>query len=195
MYAGRMLPLKRPCDIIRAFAMLKEMHPSASLTMIGDGPEKRRVMKLAHKLKVESALTMQSSLPMSEIWSRMAQADIFVQSSNAQEGWGAVINEAMSQGCAVVASNASGAAATMIRHGENGMLYDAGDWRTLGKHLLTLANNRELLQQLAAAGKKDLDTLWSPDNAARRFVDVAEALLAGNPTPRYESGPMSQFEK
>ena len=44
-----------------------------------------------------------------------------------QEGWGAVLNEAMNSGCACIASHAIGSAGFLIEHGENGFVYRDGD--------------------------------------------------------------------
>ena len=54
----------------------------------------------------------------------MERADIYLATSDRQEGWGAVINEAMNSGCAVVADHMMGAVPYLISHEENGMIYN-----------------------------------------------------------------------
>ena len=52
-----------------------------------------------------------------------------------QEGWGAVVNEAMNSGCAVVADHMIGAAPWLIRQGENGRTGSAERRATLQREL------------------------------------------------------------
>ena len=189
--AGRLLALKHPGDILRAFENLREEGIDAELTYLGDGPERERLEKRARDKLPAGAVRFLPSRPMREVWAAMAAADIFVQTSDGREGWGAVVNEAMSCGCALAASRQSGAAATMLRHGENALLHDAGDVRTLAENLKRLCRDAALRQTLAAASKKDIDTLWSPAAAAARMLEFGDALLSGKSLPEYASGPLS----
>lgn len=61
---------------------------------------------------------------------------------------GAVVDEAMSCGCAVVASNVTGAGAAIIKHGMNGFLFSPKDWRGLSAQLVQLANDETLRRRL-----------------------------------------------
>ena len=57
----------------------------------------------------------------------MEQSEIFLFTSDREEGWGAVLNEAMNSACAVVASDAAGSTNFLVVDGENGFLYKSGD--------------------------------------------------------------------
>ena len=121
----------------------------------------------------------------------MRAAHVYVLPSSGYEGWGAVLNGAMSEGCAVVASEAAGSAKTMILHGENGLLFRAGDWRQLGCLLCQLSADEALRLRLAEAGQKTIAECWSPQVAADRFLAVSEALLSNSSPPTYANGPMA----
>ena len=54
----------------------------------------------------------------------MEEADIFIGTSDSQEGWGVVVNEAMNAGCAIVANKRMGSVPILIRDGENGYIYN-----------------------------------------------------------------------
>jgi glycosyltransferase involved in cell wall biosynthesis len=191
MFAGRMLKWKHPEDVVRAFAMLRDEHPGAKLVMAGAGERAGRVASLARSFGVESGVRLAGAMPMPQIWDLMDKSHVVVQSSDPQEGWGAVINEAMSRRCAVVASRQSGAAAAMLKDGENALLYDCGDWRALGRRLVELAADRRKLHRISSEAKMCIDTLWSAENAARRFLLSAEAVLAEKGPVLFEDGPMS----
>ena len=192
LYAGRMLSLKRVDTLIRGFGVLLQEYPDARLLLIGDGPARPELEKLADHLGLRKHIDFQSGLPMEAVWQTMRSSHVFVLPSNGYEGWGAVINEAMTEGCAVVASDAAGSAKTMIQDGVNGLLFRSGNWRQLGELLIRLHQNESLRQQLAVAGQKTITDSWSPTVAAKRFLAVTEALLSQKTPPAYSNGPMSK---
>ena len=88
-------------------------------------------------------------------------ADVLVVPSIASrrfiEPWGLVVNEAMNQRTAVIASNAVGAAAGgLVRDGRNGLIVQAGDADALASALITLAGDRARCEALGVAGAADV---------------------------------------
>jgi glycosyltransferase involved in cell wall biosynthesis len=74
-----------------------------------------------------------------------------------REPWGLVVNEAMNQGLAVIATDAVGAAAGgLVRDGLNGLLVPAGDPRALADAIARLAPDEILRTRLGAAGARDV---------------------------------------
>ena len=126
LWVGRMIPLKHVDTILKAMKLLP--HDMYSLTLVGDGVEKTRLMKLARGLPV----TFMPPQPMDKIRELMRQHDIFVFPSNAYEGWGAVVSEALEEGMRVVGSRESGACITMLPESN---LFHSGDWSELAKRL------------------------------------------------------------
>jgi glycosyltransferase involved in cell wall biosynthesis len=73
------------------------------------------------------------------------------------EPWGLVVNEAMNQRTAILASDAVGAAAGgLVRHGRNGLIVPAGDADALAGALRELAGDRARAAALGAAGSEDV---------------------------------------
>jgi glycosyltransferase involved in cell wall biosynthesis len=191
LYAGRMLPWKQVATLIRGFALLVNKHgKTAELTLIGDGPTRGALQELTKQLGIYESVGFYSSVPMSEVWQRMESSDVYVLPSNGYEGWGAVVNEAMSRGCALIASDMVGSAKRIINHGENGLLFPSGNWHKLGQILCTLYENEPMRVRLAEAGQKTIWKSWSPGIAAERLLSVSRSLLKGESVPRYEEGPM-----
>jgi glycosyltransferase involved in cell wall biosynthesis len=188
-----MLSWKSVDTLIRAFALLRNQDSQAHLTLVGEGPCREELKHLVQKLQIEDSVDFHSSMPVSQVRDQMRNAHVYVLPSNGYEGWGAVLNEAMSEGCAVVASEAAGAAKTMIKDGENGLLFRPGDWRRLGELLCQLSDNEPLRLRLAEAGQKTITEYWSPQIASERLLAVSEALLAGQTPPAYSSGPMARI--
>jgi glycosyltransferase involved in cell wall biosynthesis len=74
-----------------------------------------------------------------------------------REPWGLVVNEAMNQGLAVIATDAVGAAAGgLVSDGENGLVVASGDTGALARAISTLAGDPGLRTRLAAAGAQDV---------------------------------------
>jgi glycosyltransferase involved in cell wall biosynthesis len=74
-----------------------------------------------------------------------------------REPWGLVVNEAMNQGLAVIASDAVGAAAGgLVRDGANGLIVPAGDRRALAGAITRLAENPDLRARLGTTGAQDV---------------------------------------
>jgi len=130
---------------------------------------------------------------MSEVWQLMEKSSVYVLPSNGYEGWGAVVNEAMSRGCTLLASDMVGSAKSIINHGENGLLFPSGDWQKLGQLLSKLYEDEPMRIRLAKAGQNTILECWSPQIAADRWLAVSQSLLTGESVPRYEEGPMANL--
>ena len=111
-----------------------------------------------------------------------AASDVLVVPSIATrrflEPWALVVNEAMNQDTAIIATDAVGAAAGgLVRHGRNGLVVPAGDERALAGALRELASDRERCRALAAAGREDVRP-YTHDAWANAFA----AALTGSVT-------------
>jgi glycosyltransferase involved in cell wall biosynthesis len=74
-----------------------------------------------------------------------------------REPWGLVVNEAMNQGLAVIASDAVGAAAGgLVRDGANGLIVPAGDERALAAAVAKLSRDPQLRTRMGEAGRSDV---------------------------------------
>ena len=92
------------------------------------------------------------------------------------EPWGLVVNEAMNQGLAVIASNAVGAAAGgLVRDGENGLVVPAGSVEALAGALARLASQPALKQRMGASGAHDV-LAFDHDAWARGFSAALASL-------------------
>jgi glycosyltransferase involved in cell wall biosynthesis len=96
------------------------------------------------------------------------------------EPWGLVVNEAMNQGVAIIASSAVGAAAGgLVREGRNGLIVRSGDPRALAQALAVLAGDRTRCAALGAAGREDVSAYTH-----ERWADAfAQALELSAPSP------------
>jgi glycosyltransferase involved in cell wall biosynthesis len=97
------------------------------------------------------------------------------------EPWGLVVNEAMNQGTAIIASDAVGAAAGgLVRNGRNGLVVAQRDPAALAQALDALAANRERAAALGAAGRDDVRA-YTFDAWADAFTQVLETVAPQPP--------------
>ena len=190
LWIGRLLRLKRVGDVLRAVyraeSRLKRAGDSLPqsahyrLTVVGAGPEEARLKSLAVKLeraaagastdaavgRRENICEFRPPVPLAAVRELMRAHDVVVLSSNAEEGWGAVVSEALSEGVAVVGTFETGASAALLPRAQ---LYHAGDWRGLCARLEYVRG--EIAAGRGAALAHTLPEAFSPAAAARFLTD------------------------
>ena len=193
LWAGRFLKLKRADLFIRAAAECRKNNLRFSVEMVGNGEEEGHLRALVSSLGLEDITEFKGFLSPEETRAEMEKADIFVMTSNNLEGWGSVIYEALSAGCACVASHAAGATPFLIEDKRNGRIFRSGDKESLKNALEELIRNREKARLLGQNAYENMRKYWNPEVAAKRVIEMAEAMLTGK-TVKYEYGPMSECE-
>lgn len=109
-----------------------------------------------------------TAVPIKQVRTLMRESDVVVLTSDGGEGWGAVVNEAMAEGCCVIGTYEAGSSATLIEHGVNGFLYRAGDVNELKACLLQCQPSTR--HELGARARGVLETVWSPTAAADQLL-------------------------
>ena len=122
LWTARFIHLKHPELAVKFAFELKKKGYKFHLNMIGAGEMFDFIKKLIKKMKLQDCIDILPGMPNSEVHKYMKKTNIFLFTSNRREGWGAVLNEAMSNGCAVVASHAIGAVPFLINHQKNGLI-------------------------------------------------------------------------
>ena len=126
--AGRFVGQKDFVTLVEAFALLD--HPTATLVIVGDGPQMQRVRARVKALGIGDRVTLAGYAPDIRPW--LDQARLFVLSSR-HEGYAAVIVEALAAGRPVVTTDCTPAAAELIDSPEVGMVVPIGDPPALAK--------------------------------------------------------------
>ena len=192
LWCGRLIDWKHPELAVETAARLRNADVDFSMDIIGSGAMESELRKQIEDHGLADRVKLLGSMPPQKTREHMERAGILLFTSDRQEGWGAVLNEAMNSGCAVVASSAAGSVPFLLKDGENGFTF-SGDASEL------LVKTRALLQDPALSarfGKAAYDTvsaLWNAKTAAARFLQFAERVSAVKTIPEaYESGPLSQ---
>lgn len=189
LWAGRFLRLKQVHLILHAVAMLKPKSYDLTVELIGDGPMRASLMVLAKRLKIEDCVIFLDPMTHREIRRKMAESDIYIFPSNSKEGWGAVVGEAMSEGCVAIASSKAGASKVLIEHARNGYLFSDRNVKELVDILEYLILNKDVREQVGLNAASDMDELWNPRVGAERLYNLSKGLLGIKPMPNYVDGP------
>lgn len=192
LWCGRLLELKHPEQALEAAARLYREGYCFTLTFLGRGELEHKLKDRAAQQNLTHCVRFPGAVPQQEVAKYMEKAGIFLFTSDKREGWGAVLNEAMDCGCAVVASLGPGSVPYLIKDGENGLTYPENDVDTLTEKLRYLLENPEKQRLFGEKARETVKNLWSPEEAARRLISLSEALLRGeNGRDLYTEGPCS----
>ncbi|MCM1372615.1 MAG: glycosyltransferase [Bacteroides sp.] len=191
MWCARFLKLKHPELPVIMAARLKDEGYSFILDYYGSGNELDSTRQLAEKLQVSDVVKFHGSVPNNQVIEAMRQHDIFLFTSNRLEGWGAVVNEAMSNGCAVVGSDAIGSVPYLVKDGVTGLRFKSDDVDSLYEKVKWLILHPIELKQMQRNAVKTMQEVWSPENAAKSLLKLIEELKFGLDTSIIE-GPCSK---
>lgn len=189
LWTGRLIELKKAQDAINAVNYLRKNNIDFKFDIIGEGDCEDKLRALVKRLDLEDKVNFLGSMPPEKVRENMASADILLMTSNFREGWGAVVNEAMSEGCAVLASSAVGSVPYLISDKENGLIYKYGSLKDMKSKLLCLAKDKS---QREALGRKAFETIrkeYSAETAAERLCAFC---LNADEEKLPKQGPMSR---
>jgi glycosyltransferase involved in cell wall biosynthesis len=182
-WIGRMTAVKRTDVVLEAFRRLKENGVDAVLCMVGDGPDRRSVEDLARQLGIMRECLFPGY--QEEVGPFFAAFDVFVLPSG-NEGTPVTAIEALASGCPVVATRVGGVP-DVVSDGEDGFLVEPGDVGQLAARLAELANDRQLLARMGAAGRGRMQTRYAVDrlidDVDQLYRDLLERKGLGLPTP------------
>lgn len=183
LWAGRFIDCKHPECVVEIARRLKQDGYNFTLNIIGTGYMEEELKKLISDYGLETSVFMLGSMSPEKVRENMENSEIFLFTSDRQEGWGAVLNESMNSGCAVVASSAIGSVPFLLKDGENGFIYQDGNIDDLYNKVKCLLDNPQKAAQFGEQAYKTLCDEWNAENAAERFICLVKEILSGNKNP------------
>jgi glycosyltransferase involved in cell wall biosynthesis len=164
LFCGKLQAWKGPLDLLRAFAHAGIAN--SYLVFVGDGPDRIQVERTARDLGVADRVRLLGFLNQSQLPSAYCAADVFVLPS-LFEPFGLVVNEAMLCGLPVVVSDRVGARFDLVKPGENGYVFPAGNVEALAAVLREVLPDEKKLARMGEAARCRMKT-WSP----REYVEA-----------------------
>jgi glycosyltransferase involved in cell wall biosynthesis len=190
MWCARFLRWKHPELPVQLAYRLKEKGYKFHIDMFGSGEELDNTNALITNLSVEDCVTLRGNLPNEEILKEMRNHSIFLFTSDRNEGWGAVLNESMANGCVPVASDAIGSVPYLINDGVNGFVFHSEDIKSLENSVSLLLDDPNQMNEISKNALYSLKEEWSPRAAAGRLIELSKTLLEGS--KRFvQTGPCS----
>lgn len=191
LWAGRLIGWKRPEQAVLLADRLRKEGVDFSLDIVGSGECEQKLRGMIEKMSLGDRVRMLGAVPPEKVRESMERSDIFLFTSDKNEGWGAVLNEAMNSACAVVACREIGSVPYLIEHGVNGLIYDRTGKNSLYNNVIKLIDDEKLKNRLQKNAYKTITEVWNADVAAGRLLHLIDRLQNGGDTD-YTSGPCSK---
>lgn len=177
-YVGRLQAHKSVDVLLRAFALLGG--DGGRLLIVGDGPQRPRLRRLAGRLGIAERVTFLGALSHDQIPAVLRTLDAVVLPSRCEE-FGSILPEAMHCGVPVVATQVGGIP-ELIEHGRSGLLVPPGSPARLADALRRLLGDPGLAAAMAGRARRRVrGHTW--DRLARRVLKVYQSVLT-TPAPQ-----------
>jgi glycosyltransferase involved in cell wall biosynthesis len=173
--AERLIPLKRTDLSIRAFGLVRNSHPDAVLTILGDGPERAKLVALASKLGLSSAVRFMGHVSHGQVYDHFRKSRVFTTMSSS-ERLPNTVKEAMFAGCVCVVSRTVGIE-ELIEHGASGFIVEQEDIEAAARAISQSLVDWPSTAELRAAAAKHIENNFSSGATARRRIGIWQGLL------------------
>jgi glycosyltransferase involved in cell wall biosynthesis len=178
---ARLIARKRVDSLIRAFARLAGERPEARLVIVGDGPERPVLARLAQKLGIGRMVEITGALNARGARERLAGASVMALPS-VRESLASAYFEAMSLGVPALGTRGEGIE-EHVEHGVNGILVPPDDDDALLAELRALAADPARALAIGEAGRRYFEAgpfTWRA--SARAYLSLFEKLLSERAT-------------
>lgn len=171
---SRLMPRKGQDSLISALPEIRRRVPDAALVLVGGGPSRSRLHRLAQHHGVAGHVVFSGSVTHSELPAWYGVGDVFAMPCRRRlggldvEGLGMVFLEAAACGLPVVAG-ISGGSVDAVLDGETGRLVDGDSVDQIASTLVVLLSNPPHAAALGARGRQWVAEQWSWTKAVRDF--------------------------
>ena len=160
--------------LLQAWYLVQQEFPQARLIIVGTGPSRAQLERLARALQIEKSVEfagLQHDVP-----AHLHRGGIAVLASRC-EGMPNAVLEAMACGLACVATRVSGSE-DIIEHGVNGLLVKLEDYQGMAQALLMLLRNPAVAQDFGHAAHATIEERFSLECVTDRYIELYRRLLA-----------------
>lgn len=177
---SRLVPRKGQDMLIRALPAIRQRVPDAALVIVGGGPYRDALHRLADGFGVSDHVVFTEGVPAAELPAHHAMADVFAMPCRTRgsgldvEGLGIVYLEASATGVPVVAGR-SGGAPESVRDGETGVVVDGWDVGAIAAAVGDLLANPDRAAAMGAAGRAWILEEWQWKAKAARLAQLLDA--------------------
>jgi teichuronic acid biosynthesis glycosyltransferase TuaC len=167
---------KRHADVLRALAVLRERHPGIRYVVVGDGPERDRLQKLATSLGVERLVRWCGPLAHPEAVASARAGSLFVLPS-VEEAFGVAYVEAMGGGVPVVGCRDEDGPQEIAAHGGGIALVPPRDPRALAAQIDALLSDPARLAAMGREARLTVEREFTWQQCGRQTVQAYHDVL------------------
>jgi glycosyltransferase involved in cell wall biosynthesis len=175
---AHVVPRKRHEDVIRALWVLRERHPGVRYRVVGDGPERPALERLAAQLGVDDRIEWRGQLPHDEALDVAREADLYVMPS-VDEAFGVAYVEAMAAGMPAVAALGEPGPQEIAAAGDGIVLVPPGDVSALAGALDDLLSDPGRRRTLGAAARRTVAESFTWERCGRQTVRAYTGVVHG----------------
>ena len=171
---GRLVHRKGQDKLIEAMPQILQKVPNAHLLLVGEGPYRSHLEKLANKLSMNHNITFAGRILYNNLPSYLSAADLFAMPSRSRffglevEGLGIVYLEASACGIPVVAGKSGGAPDAVIE-GVTGLCVDGTDINQIANAVLDICGDAKRASNMGAAGRNWIVDQWRWEIWSKEF--------------------------
>lgn len=177
LWCSRFIDWKHPELAVQLAKRLRDKGYEFTLDMIGEGV---LVPKMKHYVESNGLIDyvhFLGTMPNHQVHEQMRTHDIFLFTSDKGEGWGAVANEAMANGCVLVGSDKIGSIPYLVTHRGNGIIFKSCNHQSLYNEVKHLFEETDLCSNLSCNAIATMNEVWSPYNAAKSLIRLSRSLI------------------
>lgn len=194
MWCSRFLKWKHPELPILMANRLKKKGYKFHLDMYGSGECEKVSKKLTEILELMDVVSFHGNITNNKVHEAMRKSDIFLFTSDRNEGWGAVANESLSEECVLVASDSIGSTPYLVDDGNNGFIFrspktsstfdkpDVEALASLCEKVEWLLDHPKDLKRMQLNAHNIMNYIWSPAIAANSLIILINDLMNNRPS-------------
>jgi len=178
-FVGRLIHAKGVHDLISAFAKIKRLIPQAKLLIVGDGPYRADLDRLAHQVGCKGDIIFLGEKKQNEVIRILSATDIFVNPSYS-EGLPTSVMEAASIGLPIIATDVGGTR-EIIANGRSGILIEPRQPQQIVAGITSLIRDSKMASELGAAARRLTSRRFDWTRITERWLDCVTSVLGTAP--------------
>ncbi len=177
LFVGRLIRQKGINFLLEAVSILQKKYKKMiQVTIVGDGPSKKELIKICEELKIKDSVKFLGS--QRDVDQIMRSSRVLVLPSRS-EGFGLVLLEAMKNKLPIIATNVGGIP-EIVTNGQEGILVPKEDPKALADSINRVLENSELRSQFIQNAYKKVQENYSIEKYARNMFNLYSKIMADN---------------
>jgi len=163
--------------VLQAVRMVLDQGYQVRFHIVGDGPERQRVVYTVHDLDLEDAVVLHGRCSEEQVVRLLQQSDVFLLSS-LSEGISNAVLEAMACGLPIVTTECGGMREA-VTDGVEGFVVPVRDPTAMAEALIRLIEDPDLRRRMGHAGRERVLREFTLDQQVQQWLELLEAVADG----------------